>query len=257
MKRRIMAAATAMMLCASLTACFSGGTTEEYPTTTDNGSNNTVSVDDSANTTNDVTDAKELTEEDKLKAELQGRIAMILPYYEIYLSTGYDAENNKFVSPETEAVLYSPSFAIMDINADSIPDVIVTGDFGIRDKKMSEVYYFSSDEGAFYAVTLDGTVEGISNGFVIASDDDRDDTFFYTVTRISELAADTSYETVTHKIVENWDGDVVDETIITGEGEEMSYDDYEQAVEDFEFEDVNYEQMTAENISKKLSEFGM
>ncbi len=165
--------------------------------------------------------------------DIAARNESIKPYLSNYLATGYQPDNGTFQSSISEIYLYSPKFAVADVNSDGYTDVVVWGDTGIRDHQITEVYSFDPATGSFFANTFDGYITGINNGYLLVNYEDYsvETPTYYEDSYVYELAFVGFSEVAACKKATDYD-DNNNETVSTAyysRGNEVSYEEYDRA----------------------------
>lgn len=164
-------------------------------------------------------------------SEWEQKIFPIYRYYANYFAEGFNFETgHSFASPEGNALVYSPCISFVDINEDGIEDVIISGDFGIRNKQITLVYYYSDDDGAFYETYFYGTPYAVSDGCILVIDEDNDGpSLYYTDMVVYSLEADYAHDILRYAMVEDFTEDA-DAALLTEtyyvNGEESDAEEY-------------------------------
>lgn len=197
--------------------------------------------------------AEELSEEeiDEFAEGVSNFFNALYASYKEYIDEGFDAENNVFVSPVSEVPYYNPSFALCDANGDNYDDLVIWGESGVRDKQISEVYFYLEDGDAFFASTFDGYVDALSEGCILVSyiDHEVDSEVYYDVYTVYMLDPDGSIIMLDH-INKDDNGTVTDEYFELGE--EITEEDYNEKFSVYEAAIIplegSYVEMTEDNI---------
>lgn len=174
--------------------------------------------------------------------------------YKEYLEEGYEAEGDTFVSPGTGAIYYNPMFTLCDANGDNYDDLVIWGDFGIRDKKVCEVYFYVEQGDAFLINTFDGFVDALSEGCVLVEYDDRevDSEIYYENYSVYQLTPTDPALILAHYNKD--DNGTISDTYYAGE-EEISEEEYNDQFAKYEAAIIplGYEEMTEESIAEAFS----
>lgn len=158
-------------------------------------------------------------------AEPDSKKLAIRADYETYLTGGYNAEDNMFTSPCSGLTIPDPNVNIVDVNGDGIGDVVVSGASGIRDKQVTEVYYYNDAEATCHCANMNGTLTAVSGNMLIVQSTDHELTqkteTFFSDTYIYTLEGDSANRLYSKSDAVIWD--------IVGNGDtyEMKSDYYE------------------------------
>ena len=200
----------------------------------------------SGNTAEDV--AEELSDEEAILNFFNS----IYSGYKEYIDGGFDAENNVFVSPATDIPYLNPKFILCDANGDNYDDLIIWGDTGIRDKQISEVYFYVEKGDAFFSNNFDGYVDALSEGCVLVEYTDRevDSSIYYDNYTVYNVEPFEPTVVLTHHN-EDADGTITDE-YLAGE-KEITEEEYNEQFVKYEAAIIpiagSYLDMTEENIA--------
>lgn len=180
----------------------------------------------------------------------------IYRYYRNYLVMGTLDYDGYFNSPDGKGLICSPILAFADVNGDDIKDIIVTGDLGIRNKKLTVVYYYDDTQGAFFEVGFYGHPYAVSNGCVMVDDEDNEGMYkeFSEITVYKFVAEETDalckYLKVSEYTEDGKEAEVMETYSIKGES--VNADAYNAEFKPFEYSKVelSYSVLTDELIDQ-------
>lgn len=261
MKKKTIALILVAALILSLAACGETAQITDEPAATDE-----QSLDEDDNVSSQPEEIiEEASEETTDEDEITEFLRSLYGQYGAYLEEGYDAEANIFCSPISGRAYISPYFTLADANGDNYDDLIVTGDLGLRNAKKSEVMFYDDNEMAFFLSSFDGEVSFLSEGCVIAINDDRDaasPTYYYdtVVFRLTPSTDDVSEaeRVLAHYNTVNEEGDTPTETNTYYAGDtEITEDDFNAQYEvyDAAIIPLDYVEMSKDSIADEVPKF--
>lgn len=174
----------------------------------------------------------------------------IKSYYNNYLSEGFS--EGKFVSPETGMIIYSPMYAMLDLNGDNFDDIIVAGELGLRSKQISEIYYFN--DGNFCTADIGGVPYGVTtDGFLVQDNDhDTEGMTMYQDEYIYTLGFDEAVEVMAKFTATSYDQEGNEEIVETYRvaGEEADEQEFFMYFTPYiiSYDDISYEEFSFENM---------
>ena len=184
--------------------------------------------------------------------------------YGAYLEEGFDTEGGVFVSPLTARVYLAPYFVLADANGDNYDDLIITGDLGLRDAKISEIMFYDDNDMAFSISSVQGDVYALSEACILVHNLDRDVTepLDFDNTIVYKLVPTTDNESQPEMVIghfntynvetgENTDEYYSGDSTITEEEYNDLFAKYDAAIIPLD----NFVEMTAENIDNEVPKF--
>lgn len=271
MKKKILALIIATAMVLSLAACGEAEQVATEPAQEEEAVEKDISADTSAEDAvsekpeeiiKENATAEASTDEDEIIEFLRS----LYGQYDAFLEEGYDAETDKFISPITGRPYYSPYFTLADANGDNYDDLIVTGDLGLRDAKISEVMFYDDNEMAFFINMISGCVDSLSEGCIIVTNEDRDasspiyydDSVVYKLTPSADDLGDPE-RILAHFNKINEEGDTPEETDTYYAGEtEISAEEYADQYAKYEAAIIpldTYVEMSADTIASEVPKF--